>query len=72
VLQQPSPQTTLGDVLLGALGVAGTLLLLALALGALLSLLLVRWNRRHPPEADHLPSVSPFASRALPPSSPTR
>jgi len=55
-----TPGTTVVDVLLGSLGVAGILLLASLALGALLAVVLVRWHRRHPPEAAHLPPVSPF------------
>jgi hypothetical protein len=58
--EKPTPQTTLGDVLLGSLGITGILVLLALVLGVLLALVLVRWHRRHPPELDHLPSVSPL------------
>jgi hypothetical protein len=63
VVQQPARQTTLGDVVFGALGIAGVLLLLALLLGAVFSSLLLVWNRRHPPEDRHLPSVSPLTSR---------
>jgi hypothetical protein len=29
-------------------------------LGAGLSLLMVMWHRRHPPEAGHMPSVAPI------------
>ena len=58
LVEQPVRQTTLKDVLVGAFGITGLLVLLALVLGGLLAVLLVRWNRRHPPEASHLPPVA--------------
>jgi len=71
VIQQPAPEITFGDVILSALGLAGVLALISFALAGLLAFLLVRWRRRHPPEADHPPPVSPFIPRSnLPPSSP--
>ena len=51
---------TIRDVILNAIGLTGALILLALALGVVVAFVLVRWHRRHPPELDHLPSVSPF------------
>ena len=57
-----SPETTVTSILFGSLGVAGVLLLVSVLLGAAFAFLLVRRHRRHPPERDHLPSVSPFAS----------
>jgi hypothetical protein len=73
VAREPAHQTTLADVVIGSLGVAGALLLLAIVLGGAMSLLLVAWNRRHPPERRHLPSVSPLSSSpAAPPSSPAQ
>ena len=58
VVQTPTKQTTLMDVVVGSLGVAGALVLLALVLGAILSLLMMMWNRRHPPEESRLPPVA--------------
>lgn len=73
VIREPVKEVSFGDVILSALGVTGLLLLLSLVLAAVLALVLVRWRRRHPPEQDHLPSVSPFISDSTsPPSSPTR
>ena len=56
----PVHQTSLADVILAAIGLTGVLVLASLALGALVALLLVVWNRRHPPEQDRLPSISPL------------
>jgi hypothetical protein len=73
VVREPAPETTLGDVILGALGLTGVLLLIALVLGALLAFVLVRWHHRHPPERDHLPPISPFVpDSSAPPSSQAR
>ena len=71
IAEHPTRETTLKDVLLSALGVTGALVLLALVLGGLLALVLMRWNRRHPPEDDRLPPVSPWVQspRGSPPSS---
>jgi len=68
---QAAPEITVADVILGSVGLTGVLVLAALALGALLALALVFWNRTHPPADAHLPSVSPFAPDSpAPPSSP--
>ena len=71
IVQKPAPQTTLADVLLASLGVVGVSILAAAALGAVVAYLLVLWNRRHPPEADHLPPISPLVPDPGRPSSPT-
>ena len=60
VIQKPAPQTTLADVVIASLGVVGVATIGAAVLGAVVAFLLVRWNRRHPPEADHLPPISPL------------
>ena len=73
VIREPASETSLGDVILGALGLTGVLLLIALVLGALLALVMVRWHHRHPPEHDHLPPISPFVpDSSSPPSSQAR
>jgi hypothetical protein len=58
VIEEPKKETTYGDVLIAAFGVTGVLVLLALVLGAVLSVLLIRWHKRHPPERSHLPSIT--------------
>lgn len=72
-IREASQEATVGDVILGALGLTGLMVLAALALGALLAFGLILWHRRHRPEDDHLPAVSPFAGRSnAPPSAPDR
>ena len=73
VPETPAPQTTVADVVLGSLGVAGTLLVLAMALGVVMAAVRLGWNRLHPPSEDHLPPVTPFTeASAGPPSSQAR
>jgi hypothetical protein len=73
VVREPVQETTIADVIVGALGLTGVLLLIALVLGAVLAFVLVRWNHRHPPELDRLPPVSPFVPDSSgPPSSQAR
>ena len=55
----PARQTTIADVFLGSLAMTLVAVALAAAAGALLAVILVRWRKRHPPEADHLPAVTP-------------
>ena len=72
VIKEPAREVTFGDVILSALGVTGVLVILSLVLAAVLAVVLVSWRRRHPPEANHLPSISPVVpGQAPPPSSPT-
>jgi hypothetical protein len=58
VIDKPSPQTTLFDVILGALGLTGVLVLIALLAGGVTAFALVKWHQRHRPEQDHLPSLT--------------
>jgi hypothetical protein len=62
VVQTPAHETTFEDVVLGSVGMTGVLLLVAIVLGGVLALLLLAWNRRHPPEDRHLPPVSPLVA----------
>ena len=59
VIEEPKQELNFGDVIIGAIGVTGALVLLALVLGVVLAFLMIRWHRRHPPEHSHLPSVTP-------------
>jgi hypothetical protein len=73
VIKEPAREVTFGDVILSALGVTGVLVILSLVLAGVMAFVLVRWRRRHPPEADHPPSISPLIpEQPPPPSSPAR
>jgi ABC-type phosphate transport system permease subunit len=56
--QQPAEHSSLADVVVGSLGITGLLVLTALVLGVVVAFVLVQWHRRHPPDRDHMPSVS--------------
>ena len=58
LVDKPSEQTSFGDVLLGAFGIAGVLVLVAVALGVVMAFALVKWHKRHPPDEDHLPPLT--------------
>lgn len=62
VVPIPAPvhETSFVDVILSAMGLTGALIVASLVLGAGFALLLMIWHRRHPPEADRLPSISPL------------
>jgi hypothetical protein len=72
VIEEPRKETTFGDVILGAFGITGVLVLIALVFGGLLAFLWIRWHRRHPPEHDHLPSITVVPGPDAPPSNPAR
>jgi hypothetical protein len=73
LVETPAKHTTVADVIIGSLGITGLLILLSLALGLIVAGALVVWHRRHPPEDDRLPPVSPSATDSLPrPSSQAR
>ncbi len=59
IARKPVHRTTLVEVVVGAFSVAGLLWVLSIAVGGLIAFALVRWHRRHPPESDRLPSVTP-------------
>ena len=58
LVDQPSPQTTFADVILGAFGITGVLLLIAVVFGGVMAFGLVKWHQRHRPEEDHLPPLT--------------
>ena len=69
LVETPTKEITLADVIFGSFGLVGALVLTALVSGGVLSLLFLAWNRRHPPESDHMPPVSPLiADPNVPPS----
>ena len=72
-IRETTPETTVGDIILGALGLTSVLFAIALVLGGVCAVLLIAWHRRRPPSDHHLPSVSPLtAPRADPPPSRAR
>jgi hypothetical protein len=58
LLDKPTEETTFADVILGAFGITGVLLLVALVLGVVMAFGLVMWNQHHRPEEDHLPPLT--------------
>jgi hypothetical protein len=58
LVDKPSDQTNFADVIIGAFGITGVLLLVAAILGAIVAFGLVKWHQRHRPEEDHLPPVT--------------
>ena len=69
VVEKPVESTSVGDIIVGALGLTGVLLLSAILLGAVLGGLLIgikllraRYNLEPPPEADAL-RITPGAAR---------
>ena len=73
VIKESEPETTVGDVIVGSLGLAGAALLASLVLGAVVGGGLVLWYRWRPREWRPMPPVSPsFTNVDGPPSSPTR
>ena len=67
VIKEPAREMTPADLIIGSLGIAGSLLLLALVLGVAAGGILVIWNRRFPNTLGHLPPVSPSVTGGLPP-----
>jgi ABC-type phosphate transport system permease subunit len=58
--REPAPSTSLVDVIVGSLTLTGLIVVVAVLLGGVTAILLVRWRRRHPPELDRLPPISPL------------
>ena len=59
VIQEPEPEMTVADVIVGSLGVAGALLVLALLLGVVAGAVMVLWRRWRPRNWRPMPPVSP-------------
>ena len=73
VIREPADEITVPELILGSLGIAGSLLILALALGAVAGGVLVVWHRVRPASRNHLPPVSPSFTDVSPtPPSPPR
>ena len=78
IIRPPADELTITDVLVNSLGLAGAFAVAAIPLGLIVGYLMIRWNSRRPPEADHMPPVSPSLSpselneRPDPPSGPVQ
>ena len=69
VIKEPAKEMTVADLIVGSLGIAGSLLALALVLGVVAGGWLVVWNKWRPASRRHLPPVRPgFTDAELPPS----
>ena len=61
LIEEPTPEVTVADVIIGSLGVAGAMTLAAVLLGLLLGgLLILRSRRRVAQHDDAPPSIHPF------------
>lgn len=73
VIKPPEREMTVGDLIIGSLGLAGAMLLIALLLGALVGGGLVLWNRLRPRDWRPMPPVAPSITTVdVPPSSRVR
>ena len=71
VIKEPPKELTVPELIINSLGVAGSLLVLALLLGVVAGGGLVLWNKLNPAARKHLPPVRPdFTDAELPPTSP--
>lgn len=62
LVEPPVREVTVGDVIIGALGVAGVMTLAAVLLGAIVGWLLIRRSRSRGIEQEHPPSIHPFSA----------
>jgi hypothetical protein len=59
IIRPPAEQQTITDLLINSLGLAGAFAVAAVPLGLVAGYLMIKWKARRPPEADHMPHVSP-------------
>jgi len=59
IIRPPADELTIADLLVNSLGLAGAFAVAAIPLGLVVGYLMIKWNGRRPPEADHMPHVSP-------------
>ena len=57
LVEQPAPEVTVGDVIVGSLGIAGLMTLSAVVLGLGVGWLLIRRSRHRGIEQEHPPSI---------------
>ena len=68
IIRPPVEEQTISGLIVNSLGMAGAFAVAAIPLGLVLGYLLIKWNKRRPPEADHMPNVTPTG----PPSNPVQ
>ena len=73
IVSEPAKEESVADIIIGSLGLAGALLVLALLLGLMTGVLMVAWRKLRPQPWRPMPPVSPsITDETDPPSSPTR
>jgi hypothetical protein len=60
IVPEPDHGMTIVDVIMGSFGITAIAILVSAVLGIGLAYILIRWHRRHPPELDRLPPISPL------------
>jgi ABC-type phosphate transport system permease subunit len=60
IVPQPDKGTSFADVIVGSFSITAIAIVVAAVLGVILAFVLIGWHRRHPPEDEHLPSISPL------------
>lgn len=59
IIRPPAEEQTIAGLIINSLGLAGAFALAAALLGLIVGYVLIKWNSRRPPEADHMPHISP-------------
>ena len=73
VIRAPEPGESVANLLIGSLGLAGTLLVFSLALGVVAGAVLVIWHKLRPAPWRPMPPVSPsIADADVRPSNPAQ
>jgi len=62
IVEQPAPEVTIADIIIGSLGVAGLMTLTALVLGAFVGWILIHRSRKRGIDTEHPPSIHPFSA----------
>ena len=57
LVPKATDEVSWGDVIVGAFGLTGALVALAVVMGIVMAFVLVKWNKRHRPEEDHMPPL---------------
>jgi ABC-type Fe3+ transport system permease subunit len=71
ISRPPADELTIADLLVNSLGLAAAFAVAAIPLGLIVGYLMIKWHARRPPEADHMPHVSPSLELNDPPGPPS-